>query len=136
MVLVSFGAGDAVCALNAGIRYFGIFLIYTPYTIYQCKPRSPCGVTRSWLGRWGQRMGKDDSEGRMEMYAPLLNPGLRLICPRYHTSCGRRRGKLYGGQGISVHQLTVRYASRLVCTNHHVINPSIDTPLDGLFRFV
>lgn len=73
-------------------------------------------------------MGKDDLEGRMEMYAPLLSPELRLTCIRYHTSSSRRRGKLHGGQGISVHQLAVRYASRLVCTSHHDINLSIYTP--------
>jgi hypothetical protein len=73
-------------------------------------------------------MGQDDLEGRMEMYAPLLNPEQQLTCSRYHTGSNRCRRKLYGGQGISIHQLAVRYASRLVSTSHHDINSSIDVP--------
>jgi len=71
-------------------------------------------------------MVQDGCEGRMEMYAPLRSTVPQLTCRRHHTGRSRCRGELYGRQGISTHQLAIRYASGRVSTSHHGIDLRID----------
>jgi solute carrier family 35, member F1/2 len=50
-------------------RYFSLFVIYTPYTIYQCR-HSGCNITYSFLmtsRRWMERMGTNDPPRWVEM---------------------------------------------------------------------
>lgn len=54
-----------------GCRYFALFIIYTPYTMYQCAFFFALYLCRSVLMicvcRWDEGMGENGSPGRVEV---------------------------------------------------------------------